>query len=213
MPSFEIEKSLTVQGLIAGVDEAGRGPWAGPVVAGAVCFPDLQTADELAPFINDSKKLTPKKREKAFDLLHECGAYIGVGQASVEEIDSMNILQATFLAMKRAVNQIHEAHPVSFTLIDGNQLPKSAWLWPAKTVIDGDALSLSIAAGSIIAKVTRDRIMCCLAEEFPMYGWEKNAGYGAPAHIAGLKEHGITVHHRKSYAPIAKILRETDRPA
>ena len=206
MPNFKIENSLNINGWIAGVDEAGRGPWAGPVVAGAVCFPDLKIADELAPLINDSKKLTPKKREKVFDLLQTCGAYIGVGQAGVEEIDSLNILQATFLAMHRAVSQIHEKHPLAFTLIDGNRLPKSGWPWPAKAVIDGDALSLSIAAGSIIAKVTRDRIMCCLAEEFPMYGWEKNAGYGAPAHIAGLQQYGITPHHRKSYAPIAKII-------
>ena len=206
MPNFEIENSLNINGLIVGVDEAGRGPWAGPVVAGAVCFPDLKIAKELIPFINDSKKLTPKKRERAFELLQKSGAYIGVGQASVDEIDSLNILQATFLAMNRAVSQIQEKYPLSFTLIDGNRLPKTNWCWPAKAIINGDALSLSIAAGSIIAKVTRDRIMQDLAKEFPMYGWEKNAGYGAPAHIAGLQKFGITIHHRKSYAPIAKIL-------
>lgn len=211
MPDFNIERAnaAALSGLIVGVDEAGRGPWAGPVVAGAVAFPNLIIADELAVQINDSKKLTPKKREKVFDLLHNCGALIGVGQASVAEIDTLNILQATFLAMRRAVEQI--TGNIALTLIDGNKTP-SHWRWKAQTVIGGDAKSLSIAAGSIIAKVTRDRIMTALAAEYPFYGWEKNAGYGAPAHIAGLSEHGVTVHHRRSYAPIAKLIASTGEP-
>ncbi len=206
MPNFEIETTLNISGLIVGVDEAGRGPWAGPVVAGAVCFPDLKIANELIPFINDSKKLTPKKREKAFDLLHQSGAYIGIGEASVEEIDTINILQATFLAMRRAVSKIQEKYSIAFTLIDGNSLPRSNWPWQAKAIINGDTLSLSIAAASIIAKVTRDRIMAHLSQEFPMYGWGRNAGYGTPQHIEGLQQYGVCIYHRKSYAPIAKII-------
>lgn len=208
MPTFDIEKSLSIDGLIVGTDEAGRGPWVGPVVAAAVCFPNLDTTDFLKQSLNDSKKLSAKKRELLFDEIHKSGALIGIGQASAEEIDNINILQASFLAMQRAIEQLEEKanSNIDFVLIDGNRLPK--WKWPSKDIIKGDAKSLSISAASIIAKVTRDRLLCCLAEEYPQYGWDKNAGYGTAQHIEALKTFGVTPHHRKSYAPIAKILNE-----
>lgn len=205
MPHFEIEYNLPIKGHIAGTDEAGRGPWVGPVVAAAVCFPNLEIPKNLSEELNDSKKLSAKKRERLFDQIYASGALIGIGQASAQEIDDINILQASFLAMRRALEQIEVAGtPVDFVLIDGNRQPN--WKWPSQTVIGGDGISLSIAAASIIAKVTRDRLMCLLAEQYPMYGWDKNAGYGTPAHIEGLKKYGITPHHRKSYAPIAKMI-------
>ena len=139
-------------------------------------------------------------------MIHASDAVIGIGQASAEEIDQINILQASFLAMKRALMQIEEkGKQIDFVLIDGNRQPKD-WKWKSEAVIKGDALSLSISAASIVAKVTRDRLMCLLAEEYPGYGWEKNAGYGTAEHIAALNEKGVTPHHRKSYAPVAKLL-------
>lgn len=204
MPTFDFEKKY--KGLIAGTDEAGRGPWVGPVVAAAVCFADLKISDTLALELNDSKKLSAKKREKLFPLIYESGAFIGVGQASAQEIDSMNILQASFLAMKRALNQIEEqGHLIDFVLVDGNRKPTN-WKWQTQEIIGGDGKSLSIAAASVIAKVTRDRMLCELAKEYPMYGWDKNAGYGTAEHIKALNEFGITPYHRKSYAPIKALL-------
>lgn len=207
MPDFSVEKMLNMQGLIAGFDEAGRGPWCGPVVAACVCWPDLRMSPELALEINDSKKLTAKKRECLFDKIMTSNAIVGIGQASAEEIDKINILQASFLAMFRALEQVRSAgyDPV-FGLIDGNRVPQ--WDMPCQAVIGGDGKSLSIGAASIIAKVTRDRIMAQLSEAFPAYGWDKNAGYGTALHIAALKEFGPTIHHRKSYAPIKKLLAE-----
>ena len=203
MPDFKYELLCGKTKLVAGIDEAGRGPWAGPVVAGAVIFPDLQISDSLAKKLDDSKKLTAAKREALFEELHASNALIGCGMASVEEIDSMNILQATFLAMNRAVKNLPQVP--EFIIIDGNKIPPNLPC-PARFLIKGDALSLSVAAASIIAKVTRDRLMCELAKEFPYYGWEKNAGYGTKAHQDGLKAHGICVHHRKSYAPVKAFL-------
>ena len=203
MPDFKYELLCGKTHLIAGIDEAGRGPWAGPVVAGAVIFPDLKISDSLAQKLDDSKKLTAAKREALFEELHASNALIGCGMASVEEIDSLNILQATFLAMNRAVKNLTQVP--EFIIIDGNKIPSNLPC-PARFLIKGDALSLSVAAASIIAKVTRDRLMTELAKEFPYYGWEKNAGYGTKAHQDGLKTHGICVHHRKSYAPIKKFL-------
>ena len=203
MPDFKYELLCGKTHLIAGIDEAGRGPWAGPVVAGAVIFPDLKISDSLAQKLDDSKKLTAAKREALFEELHASNALIGCGMASVEEIDSLNILQATFLAMNRAVKNLTQVP--EFIIIDGNKSPSNLPC-PARFLIKGDALSLSVAAASIIAKVTRDRLMTELAKEFPYYGWEKNAGYGTKAHQDGLKTHGICVHHRKSYAPIKKFL-------
>ena len=205
MSTLEIEKSLGLNGLIAGFDEAGRGPWCGPVVAACVCWPELQVPTELANTINDSKKLTAKKREALYPKIMASNAIIGVGQASAEEIDEINILQASFLAMHRALEQVRSNgfNPI-FGLIDGNRLPK--WDIPCQAIIGGDGKSLSIGAASIIAKVTRDRLMADLAKEFPAYGWERNAGYGTAEHIRALQELGPTIHHRKSYAPIKKIL-------
>lgn len=183
---------------IFGVDEAGRGPWAGPVVAAAICLP----ADFDLP-VNDSKKLSAKKREALFDKLISLPH--GLGAASVAEIDKLNILQATYLAMTRAVDalaaDIGAPHHV---LVDGDRLPD--WGYKASALIGGDGLSPSIAAASILAKVTRDRAMATLDAEYPGYGWASNKGYGAPAHKDGLMRLGVTPHHRRSYAPIQKIL-------
>jgi len=205
MPDFTHEKACFNKGLVFGIDEAGRGPWCGPVVAACVCFPNFKIADDLASQINDSKKLSVQKREKLFPLIMNSGAYIGIGQASAQEIDELNILQATFLAMHRALEHItSQGHPPAFALIDGNRLPK--WNIPCQCLIKGDSLSLSIAAASIIAKVTRDHIMQDLAKDYPQYGWERNAGYGTADHIAALQKYGVTPHHRKTYKPIAELL-------
>jgi len=204
MPDFSHEKAFASHGLVFGIDEAGRGPWCGPVVAACVCFPNFQIDENLATQINDSKKLSAAKREKLFPLIMNSGAYIGIGQASATEIDNMNILQATFLAMHRALeNATQKGHQANFALIDGNRLPK--WDIPCQCLIKGDSLSLSIAAASIVAKVTRDHIMQDLAKDYPEYGWEKNAGYGTADHISALQKYGVTPHHRKSYKPIKEL--------
>lgn len=203
MPSFSIEETLGTQ-RIFGIDEAGRGPWCGPVVAACVCWPDLKMPEELKTQIKDSKKLTGTKREVLFEKIMTL-AVVGIGQASAEEIDRYNILNATFMAMHRALEQI--TSPIDYVLIDGNRLPKN-WEYPCQAVIKGDDLSFSIAAASIIAKVTRDRIMTDLSKAYPAYKWDKNAGYGTKDHILALQEFGITPHHRRSYAPIQKILQE-----
>ena len=205
MPDFSHEQACASQGLVFGIDEAGRGPWCGPVVAACVCFPNYKIDPNLAQEINDSKKLSAAKREKLFPLILNSGAYVGVGQASAQEIDEMNILQATFLAMRRALEDAaQKGHAANFALIDGNRLPK--WDIPCQCLIKGDSLSLSIAAASIVAKVTRDHIMQELAKDYPQYGWDRNAGYGTADHIAALKQYGITPHHRKTYKPIKELL-------
>ena len=201
-PSFEIEDSIP--GTIAGIDEAGRGPWAGPVVAAAVILDPAAMPDGL----NDSKKLTEKRRAEIAGALWDC-AEIGVGVASVEEIDQINILQATLLAMSRAAAALPK-RPAA-CIVDGTIKPKLRI--PAYTVVKGDGKSFSIAAASIIAKTTRDRMMRELAREFPNYGWEKNKGYGVPAHRVGLSAHGVTPHHRKSFAPIHNMLCADKDPA
>ncbi|MDT8345057.1 MAG: ribonuclease HII [Thermohalobaculum sp.] len=186
----------------AGVDEAGRGPWAGPVVAAAVVLDPAR----LPLGLNDSKKLAAARREALFAALAGVAA-IGVGRAEVGEIDTLGILRANDLAMRRAL----AALPVrpARALIDGNRVPPGLDC-PAEAVVRGDGAVLSIAAASIIAKVTRDRIMTALAREFPQYGWERNAGYGTAAHRAALERHGVTALHRRSFAPIHKILCEGD---
>lgn len=207
MPDFQIEKSVCTP-YVFGFDEAGRGPWCGPVVASCVCFPNFEIAQDLADQINDSKKLTDKKRRVLFPLIQNSGAIIGVGQASAEEIDQLNILQATFLAMERAKQSVlQQGFTINYALIDGNRVPKN-WDIPVQCVIKGDSLSLSIAAASIIAKVTRDDIMRSLAEKYPAYAWDKNAGYGTADHIKALHQFGVTPEHRKTYAPIAVLLTE-----
>ena len=207
MPDFELEDKY--DGMVAGVDEAGRGPWVGPVVAGCAVFLSRNVDERLLCELNDSKKLSKKKREMLYDLLlseAKCGhMLIGIGEASAEEIDQINILQASFLAMKRALHQACAQKP-AMLLIDGNREPKD-FACPVKAVIKGDAKSYSISAASILAKVYRDRLMEKMAKQYPGYGFEKNAGYGTKAHIEGLKKLGITPEHRKSYAPIKEFLK------
>ena len=187
--------------LVAGVDEAGRGPLAGPVVAAAVILPDPRQI-QLPEGINDSKALTPARRDEIFAGL--CAtATIGVGMASVDEIDQINILQATMLAMTRAVQALGQIP--GLVLVDGNRLPDLPCSGDA--VIGGDGLCLSIAAASVIAKVTRDRIMEGLARGNPAYGWERNRGYGTAEHKNAIKSVGVTCHHRRSFAPVREAIK------
>lgn len=179
-------------GLIAGVDEAGRGPWAGPVVAAAVIF-----FGKPPKGINDSKQLTAEAREALFPKI-QAVAHVGVGIIGVESIDDLNIYHATHAAMCEAVRNLPST-PAA-VLVDGNRYPK--FEVPAEALVGGDALSLSIAAASIIAKVTRDRIMSELAPVFPEYAWQRNKGYGTPEHVVALKQYGVTCHHRRSFRPI-----------
>ena len=210
MPDFSLEKQTNMSGLIVGLDEAGRGPWCGPVVAACVGWPDLKCPTELAGTLNDSKKLSPQKREVLFDKIIAATPAWGIGQASAKEIDEINILQASFLAMYRALDQvIKKGFSPQIALIDGNRLPD--WAIKKQAIIGGDGKSLSIAAASILAKVTRDRIMKELAQKYPGYSWEKNAGYGTKEHQNGLKKYGITPEHRLSYAPIKKIVEKNER--
>ena len=185
----------------AGIDEAGRGPWAGPVVAAAVMIDPARLPTEVARRINDSKMLTPARREALFEAIM-AHALVGVGEASVEEIDRLNILAATHFAMRRAVAALPE-RPAS-ALVDGNSLPALAC--PAAPVIGGDAKVIEIAAASIIAKVTRDRLMDGLAESHPGYGWERNKGYGTAEHSAAIGRLGVSPHHRRTFAPIRMFL-------
>jgi len=205
MPDFSIENECN--GYVCGIDEAGRGPWVGNVVAGAVVVLDKNLSPELLNNLNDSKKLSKTKREKLYELLRQeerAGKVkIGVGEATPEEIDKYNILQATFMAMKRATENL--AIKPDIALIDGNRSPKN-FAFPTKTIIKGDAKSYSISAASIIAKVYRDRQMEELAKRYPYYGFERNAGYGTKDHIEGIKKYGIIAEHRKSYKPIKEYL-------
>ncbi|MDR3424701.1 MAG: ribonuclease HII [Alphaproteobacteria bacterium] len=198
MPDFSFEDRLgRKQGkIICGVDEVGRGPLAGPVTAAAVILPQV-FPEAIGARIKDSKKLTPTARENLFEPLTQMCRF-AIAESSVEEIDRLNILGATLLAMQRAVAQLGAT--IDIALIDGNRAPKLAC--EAVTVIKGDDKSLSIAAASIIAKVHRDRLMKKLAEEFPFYGWERNAGYGTSEHLAALAQHGVTAWHRESFAPV-----------
>lgn len=205
MPTWEIEN--TYNGIVCGIDEAGRGPWVGPVVAGAVVFLNKNIEPELLQNLNDSKKLSAAKREKLYDLLlseeKKGKMCCGIGMASAQEIDELNILQATFLAMSRAAEKL--SIKPQFALIDGNRLPKQ-FLCQTACYISGDARSYSIAAASILAKVYRDRLLKELAQKYPFYGFEKNAGYGTKDHIAGIREHGLIPEHRKSYKPIKNFM-------
>ena len=207
MPDFEYENRLVEKGIsrIAGIDEAGRGSWAGPVVAAAVILDRENMSGALLTGLEDSKKLSASKRYALFEALQQ-SVECGVGIASVEEIDTVNILQATFLAMARAVESL--SSPPEFALVDGNKVPPI--FCPAEAIVKGDSRSLSIAAASILAKVTRDRIMTKLSESHPGYAWENNMGYGTKAHQAGLERLDITEHHRKSYKPIINILSRED---
>ena len=199
MPDLSMERMST--GIVAGIDEAGRGPWAGPVVAAAVILP-IDPPQDLQSRLDDSKKLSPARRESLLKAIEIC-ADIGIGAASVSQIEHDNILAATDVAMSRAINRLTAAPDTA--LIDGNRVPPGLPC-TGHAVIKGDSLSLSIAAASIVAKVTRDRIMTALAQRYPAFGWERNAGYGTRQHQDGLTRAGITPHHRRTYAPITKML-------
>lgn len=196
MPDFSLEDAHPGR-LVAGVDEVGRGPWAGPVVAAAVILDKAR----IPAGLDDSKRLSATRRETLAARLEDC-ARIGIGMASVAEIDRLNILAASLLAMQRAVTALGVAPDVA--LIDGLHAP--ALPCAAIPVVKGDRRSLSIAAASIVAKVSRDRLMANLAKVFPAYGWEKNAGYGTRLHRDALNLVGISCHHRKSFAPIRKLM-------
>jgi ribonuclease HII len=194
----QVEFVWDVPGLTAGVDEAGRGPLAGKVVAAAVILDDQKPIAGL----NDSKKLTALRREKLFVEIHAKALCVSVGEASVEEIDQLNILQATMLAMQRAVNGLR-LKPAK-VLVDGNRIPKLDVL--AEAIVGGDAKVKAISAASIIAKVTRDRQCDALHAQYPQYGFASHKGYGTAEHMAALKKHGATPEHRRSYAPVAQAI-------
>ncbi len=199
-PTLEEEMALYEQGhsYIAGLDEAGRGCLAGPVVAAAVILPLLPDTPERFAGVNDSKQLTMHTRERLYDVIYQYALAVGVGFGSVELIDERNILQATKQAMRNALAQLPLAPQA--LLLDALLLKDIAL--PQRSLIKGDSRSLSIAAASIIAKVTRDRFMRQLHEEYPLYGFAQHKGYGTEMHLAALREHGVTPHHRKSFAPV-----------
>lgn len=190
---LEYEGMFAKQGYscICGVDEAGRGPLAGPVCAAAVIFPQGLVLDD----VNDSKKLTEKKREKLFDVIKENASAYSVAWASVEEIEKMNILRAAMLAMKRAIEAL--SVPADFAIIDGNKSPDVSI--PTFSLVKGDSLSQSVAAASILAKVSRDRLMLQYAEQYPQYHFEKHKGYGTKLHKEALLQYGSSPIHRKSF--------------
>jgi ribonuclease HII len=204
-PDFSLEQTLLLagDGPVAGIDEAGRGPLAGPVVAGCVILP--QAAAWVAE-LHDSKQLSAVQRTALFEQIIATAA-CGIGEASAAEIDALNIHHATLLAMQRAFAAMHAANAglqCGHVLVDGKFAPSLAC--PATAVVKGDSRSLSIAAASILAKVYRDRLMQAAHESYPMYGWSRNAGYPTAAHLAALAAHGVTALHRRSFAPVRAIL-------
>ncbi|WP_417428152.1 ribonuclease HII [Kiloniella sp.] len=215
MPDFSREQEFdqefgTNNAIIVGVDEVGRGPWAGPVVAGAAWLDRQKVSDDLISKLDDSKKLSAKKREdindQLYDLHQQGSINLALGEASCEEIDKLNILQASMLAMQRAVANL-TITPQAI-LVDGNKIPELPC--PAKAVIKGDSISLSIAAASVIAKVNRDHQMFELSIQYPGYGWEKNQGYGTAQHRAALLDLGVTPAHRRTFRPIRERLELND---
>src|SRR5437016_13303683 len=204
MPDFAIERGCA--GLVCGVDEAGRGPLAGPVVAAAVVLDRRRFRGMLRRELDDSKALPRETREACCRALFACAktgmVSIGIGAASAREIDRINILRASLLAMARAVTALGITPDIA--LVDGNVAPPLSC--PVKTVVKGDALSFSIAAASVIAKVTRDRIMHGLAGRYPGYGWQTNVGYSTPEHGAAIHALGVTPHHRRSFEPVRLAL-------
>jgi ribonuclease HII len=185
-------------GLMAGVDEAGRGPMAGPVVAAAVILDDLRPIRGL----NDSKQLSPRVRERLYVEIHAKALCFSIASASVDEIDTLNILQATLLAMRRAVEGLR-LRP-NKVLVDGNQLPRLTIA--AEAIVQGDAKIKAISAASILAKVYRDRLCQELHQQHPQYGFDDHKGYATPEHLAALKAHGVCPHHRRSFAPVRELL-------
>ncbi len=205
---LEYERKYWAKGVsrLAGVDEAGRGPLAGPVVAAAVVFdPAFAEAEEHRRLegLTDSKQLTPRRRQYFHDLLRDCAeVQVGMGFSAVEEIDELNILRATHLAMSRALQSLPAAP--SHALVDG--LPPRGLPFPSEAIVHGDSLSLSIAAASVMAKVARDRIMSEFDLLYPEYGFGKHKGYGSPAHIQALLEHGPCPIHRRSFRPVREAI-------
>ncbi|GHM58762.1 MAG: ribonuclease HII [Candidatus Mesenet longicola] len=197
MPDFSLENEL--DGIVAGVDEVGRGALAGPVISAAVVF---LNRINIATEINDSKKLTPQKREELYEkIILDTDIKYSIGAADINEINQYNILGATKLSMKRALINLNME--LDYVLIDGNQPPDVPW--NVKCVINGDNLSVSIAAASIIAKVTRDRFMMQLHHGAPEYNWYRNKGYGTKEHIQALNKYGVSNHHRKNFAPVSLL--------
>jgi ribonuclease HII len=203
-----IERDLRSQHgpLIAGVDEVGRGPLAGPVVACAVVMPPEKRA---MPGINDSKKLSAKQREKVIDKILASAVSIGIGAASVREIDRLNILQASVLAVRRALKRL--AVTPNHIVVDGKSI--RTYDFQHTAVVHGDSRCYSIACASIVAKITRDRVMHALAGRYPQYRWENNVGYATANHLRGIAEHGITPHHRRSFLPVAQLSFDLAAPA
>lgn len=203
MPDFSFEERYT--GHVCGIDEVGRGPLAGPVVAAAVIIRRGEMPIDILLQINDSKKVSEAKRAYLYNKIHEF-SYVSLAECSVADIDRINILHATMLAMKKAHLQLCKlvGAPLSAALVDGNRAPKLEGNQQVVTIVKGDARSYSIAAASIVAKHHRDELMKKAAREFPQYGWERNAGYGTPEHLEALEKHGITPLHRMSFAPVSK---------
>ena len=218
MPDFALETELCAHygegTLVIGLDEAGRGPWAGPVMAAAAWLDPERCPAELLRGLDDSKRLRPARRAELLGMLEDCAARdaaaLGLGEAGVAEIDDANILQASLRAMTRAAADLASGlaarggRAPAAALVDGNKLPELPC--PAQAVVGGDGLSLSIAAASILAKVTRDRHMAALAQDHPGYGWERNQGYGTAEHRAALARLGVTPHHRRSFRPVREAL-------
>jgi ribonuclease HII len=199
-PDFTFERAAQAQGYsrIAGIDEVGRGPLAGPVTAAAVVL----DPENIPEGLNDSKKLTKKARAGLYDEIMQV-ADVSIAHATVEEIDEHNILRASHLAMLRALEGLKT--PADFALIDGNMIPRGLVL-PSQTIVKGDSLSQSISAASIMAKICRDCVMLSLAQQHPGYGWETNMGYGSKKHMDALQKLGATPHHRRSFKPVHNIL-------
>ena len=206
--TFETRAARAGRTTVAGIDEAGRGPWAGPVVAAAVVLDGTVVQTDLLNSLDDSKRLSRARREVLFAAMgRDAGITIGIGRATVAEIDRLNILGATLRAMARALADLDA--PPDLALVDGTQAPVLPCA--VECVVKGDSRSLSIAAASIAAKVTRDRIMAELAQEHSGYGWERNAGYGTSQHRSALERLGVTPHHRRSFKPIINILSQHSR--
>ncbi|MBW4962714.1 ribonuclease HII [Sulfitobacter sp. CW3] len=199
-PDFEFESDAYTRGYmrVAGVDEVGRGPLAGPVTAAAVVLDPSRIPDGL----NDSKKLSKKARERLYEEIMQV-ADVSIAHASVAEIEELNILRASHLAMVRALDGLKQ--PADFALVDGNMLPRDLKI-KAQTIIKGDARSQSISAASIMAKICRDHVMLSLAQQHPGYGWETNMGYGSKRHIEALRNLGVTPHHRRLFKPVHNML-------
>ena len=205
-PTFAPEQNFPAL-ITIGVDEAGRGPLAGPVVAACVYVPDELRTHPIWSDVNDSKKMTAIKRKLCANIITKLVPH-GIGIVSAAEIDQINILQATFEAMRRSVHNLAQNFSITpaHAILDGNRAPKE-FLCPTSTLIKGDSLSTSIAAASVIAKVTRDKIMQELAAQYPVYGWDTNAGYGTPDHLKALETHGFCAEHRQSFAPTKHMSR------